>query len=89
MKIPQCDALLALFETMKSRGRKADLLGELGISHVAALLTEKIAELFFERVMHAPMLANCSFRLWNKTVDRLAVPEKLFAENGELGWERE
>ena len=65
LKIAQRDALTALFQTMKRRGRQADLSGELSIGLVAAFLAEKTAELFFERVAHPVMLAKGLFRLWN------------------------
>ena len=72
LKVSQRDALLALFQTMERRGRQADFPGEFGKSQAAAFPAKEGAELFFERVTHRGILANRSFHLWNKSLDRLA-----------------
>jgi len=43
--------------------------GKLGKRHIAAFLTQKRRELFFQSVTHPAMLANNLFRLRNKLFD--------------------
>ena len=85
LESPQRNTLLALLQTMKCRGGKSEFFGKLDERHFAPFLAKKRSELFFQRVTHLPMLANCLFRLRNKLFDRRMITRIVYRNESICG----